>query len=541
MNCYDGYYQTLKDLCSDGKNRNLDCLKKILHDNMNTAWGRKYGFEGITDLDGYRKAVPATDYSDHEDYALKEFEGEKGQLTAYDIYAFCKSSGSSGNPKILPVTGEALGKQVDLIPRLDREILKECGGKILRVSVCRTEPDTKVDDTLLISEILLRHACKSGTLDENCYIGGFGLLFNRNLTNFRFAKLWAALLSDEITIIESVFLYDTLRLFEYLQSFHETLLSDISKQNASLYLPPDVREYLFSLEVSESRIDFLREEFSKGFDGIAKRIWPNLKLCIGVSGRAYEAEENAVRKYLGNVPILYHAYCSSEAFMGYPLKTDDYGFVILPQNAFYEFIPVSEKDRDKIFTLDELTVGESYEMLLTTFSGLYRYRQGDVLKCVGYLEECPVVEFVTRKNQALSMAGEKVSMLQLEEVAKSFERFGIIIHEYSFFASTKHLPYRYMGVLGLDMAADGEAFEDLSEEVDTMLRKLNYDYDDLRSMGDLDKPLVIGVGRKKYRDYIQHLYYNKIQENKPVHVLNSLMFDRACEWVEHFIEEAESR
>ncbi len=51
--------------------------------------------------------------------------------------------------------------------------------------------------------------------------------------------------------------------------------------------------------------------------------------------------------------------------------------------------------------MDELTVGESYELVLTNMDGLYRFRFGDVIKVVGFYNKSPIVEVQFRLVKTL--------------------------------------------------------------------------------------------------------------------------------------------
>ena len=55
----------------------------------------------------------------------------------------------------------------------------------------------------------------------------------------------------------------------------------------------------------------------------------------------------------------------------------------------------TEENPDTQF-VDEVEVGKRYEVALTTNSGLYRYRMGDVVEVVGFHERCPVIAFKYR-------------------------------------------------------------------------------------------------------------------------------------------------
>lgn len=526
--CYENYINKLNELSQDAKKMNLECLRRIISDNKDTEFGRRHGFDKIDSLTDYKKRVPVSEYEYFEEYAKKEFSGIKNSLTSYDIYSFCKSSGSSGNAKIIPVTSRTLEGDIFLIDKLKRDILKENGGKIFKVNMCSSNPDDEVDKTLLLSEILFRRSYEKKYVSEEIYAGGYSLIFNKDLENSHHAKLMAAILCEDIVLIESVFLYDILRVFDYLKYNYKTILDDIENEIT------DVTKCFCGIEVSKDRMAFLREEFGKGFYNIATRIWPKLKLCIGITGRAYVAEEEAVRDYLGRVPIMSHYYASSEAFMGAPVGIDNYEYMLLPKNAFYEFIPFGEGDEEVTDSvlLDEMIIGDCYEIVLTTFGGLYRYRLNDVVRCKGYRGECPVVEFITRRNQAINIAGEKVTMSQIEKMVEELKDEDIMINEFSFFADVSKRPYKYMGVVAVDCSEDILADKiKLSDVVDKRLRLLNVDYDDLRKIGDLDMPIVLGVNRRKYRDFIKYLYSDYMGENKPIHVLRSALYSRACAWV----------
>ena len=71
---------------------------------------------------------------------------------------------------------------------------------------------------------------------------------------------------------------------------------------------------------------------------------------------------------------------------------------VFPQSTFH---PVhtkfhSEEDQPSTLLVHELKIGESYEIVLTNMSGLYRYRPGDVIKVVDYYNQSPIIEFQYR-------------------------------------------------------------------------------------------------------------------------------------------------
>ena len=63
----------------------------------------------------------------------------------------------------------------------------------------------------------------------------------------------------------------------------------------------------------------------------------------------------------------------------------------------FSFVCICSFKKDpKTFFMNEVEVGVKYELVMTTRSGLYRYRNGDVVQVVGFHEKCPVIRMLYR-------------------------------------------------------------------------------------------------------------------------------------------------
>lgn len=120
-------------------------------------------------------------------------------------------------------------------------------------------------------------------------------------------------------------------------------------------------------------------------------------------------------------------YGSSEAFVGInvDLSNPDPNtalYTVLPREAFWEFIPVETTGSESPTTLGlhELEVGRCYEVVLTNYSGLYRYRLEDIVKVEGYLHSLPQISFQYRRGVlAIQGASEHVTERDLAAVVTS--------------------------------------------------------------------------------------------------------------------------
>jgi hypothetical protein len=160
------------------------------------------------------------------------------------------------------------------------------------------------------------------------------------------------------------------------------------------------------------------------------------------------------------------------------------------QHNYFEFIPEAEHGRPDATVLEahELQEGQSYYILLTTFSGLYRYDIRDVVRCVGFEGTAPLLKFLNKGSHMSSITGEKLSEFQIvSAVKKSFEEFGLA-RETLTVAPVFGDPPGY--VLLLEEGVAGDKMADLARRVDAELAQLNCEYANRLETGRL-RPLSI--------------------------------------------------
>lgn len=505
--------------CADAIEINKNNLIKILHDNQGTAFGKKYHFSQIQTVREYLDCVPLSDYRDFEDTIRQMREGRENLLTAYPLNGFCVTSGTQGKTKYIPITCESLLRYSDHMERYKKRIVEEAGqGKRLFVNIFRTDPQQGQERELLCTEVFYRWFYEHGELETEQFAGGKELLFDKGTTDGLYAKVWSGILTEELVLLESVFQYDILHFFDYFEKHWEEMIRDI--ENGEIprdrKISESVRMRLLSFPKDPGRLLFVKQECRKGFDGIAKRIWPKLRLISGISNRAFFAEDTALKKYTGDIPRHYLCYCSSECYMGTPVGEDSFDYVLLPDNAFYEFLPYRENDDVTETVLPHACEPDKlYEIVVTNFSGLYRYRMGDVLHMKGFWKESPVFEFAFRRNQAFNIAGEKMSILQLEEAIRKMEAYSVRMEAYAFGISLEQMPARY---LALFVLKENKALTRMEDILDAALSDVNRDYMDLRKLAYLDKPTVYLTDRDGY-EKVMESFRARHRHNKPLHIL----------------------
>src|SRR5688572_9067641 len=79
-------------------------LREIVQRNQSTAFGRDQGFSSIKSVKDFRRQVAIGDYESFRPYIERAKQGEKAVLTSEPILMFTMTSGSTGEPKLIPVT-----------------------------------------------------------------------------------------------------------------------------------------------------------------------------------------------------------------------------------------------------------------------------------------------------------------------------------------------------------------------------------------------------------------------------------------------------
>ena len=187
----------------------------------------------------------------------------------------------------------------------------------------------------------------------------------------------------------------------------------------------------------------------------------------------------------------------------------DESFVLIPDGGFYEFLPVSGKDKnisdaDKTRTLniDELEVGEDYRIIVTNLSGFYRYQLHDVVRVTGYYNEAPMLRFVYRENQLISIEGEKTNE---EELRWAMEKFyletRIQVIDYSIYADTGTSPGHYVLLVEPGEIVPKEQLAYCRDVMEEKLMQSNPSYGDKIRNGVLGKMELVFLQQQTYQLY----------------------------------------
>ena len=516
-------------ICKNFQEENMKTLSLILKDNSNTEYGKLYNFLNIKNYEEYKNSIPLCEYSDFKKYINLMYKGEKNILTKYDVISYCKTSGTTNDPKIIPVTGKAIERYSYDFDINKQKILKEYRtkngvGKRLFAHIFSVDRNDSFDKCEVISEIFYLNMYKKGKLIEDEHVGGFDLLFDSETKDVFYAKLWAALLEENIIIIEDIFMSKIILFLNYFEKNYKNIISDILNKS----IPQDkiisqkVKNKLLSLPIDRRRLEFILEECNKGFNNIVKRIWPKIQIINGITTKTSFHEKKILDKYCGNIPRENFTYAMSEAYIGYSEFPNSFEYTFYHKGAFFEIISYKDdkgnKLEEKVYLLSEAKPGYFYQLVLTNFSGFYRYKTGDIIKITGINESKITFEFIKRINLELNIIEERVEIGELESVMKKIENKIPNILQYSFGANYNG----FQGIYYLFLALNGERKNvnenDIAKIMDEILCKINYFYNSERKSNNLGMPKVFINNLEEYLKIIDSCGKNK-RRDKTINIL----------------------
>lgn len=297
----------------------------------------------------------------------------------------------------------------------------------------------------------------------NVYTSPNEAILCADLFQSMYTQMLCGLLEREIVLrVGAVFASGLLRAIRFLQLHWRELAHDIESGTLNKQITePSLKDCMLNtLKPNPKLAQFIRMVCSKeNWEGIITRIWPNTKYLDVIVTGAMAQYIPTLDYYSGGLPLACTMYASSECYFGLNLnpmcKPSEVSYTIMPNMAYFEFLPhepstawLTRDSPPKLIDLVDVEVGKEYELVITTYAGLYRYRVGDILRVTGFHNSAPQFHFVRRKNVLLSIDSDKTDEAELQKAVENasqlLREFNTSVVEYTSYADTKTIPGHYV-------------------------------------------------------------------------------------------------
>jgi hypothetical protein len=209
-----------------------------------------------------------------------------------------------------------------------------------------------------------------------------------------------------------------------------------------------------------------------------KDYWPSQCLLGNWTGGSVGAYLRHYPTYYGSTPVRDIGLIASEGRMTIPITDATPSGVLDIASHFFEFVPEAEIDspHPTVLSAHELQPGQNYFILLTTKYGLYRYNIHDVVRCTGFVNDTPLVEFLSKGSLFANLTGEKVSEYHVTQaMADVLRHMNMTIDVYSV-GPVWHDDQPYYGLYLEEGGLPRETALRLTQALEQRLREVNVEY-----------------------------------------------------------------
>ncbi|KAJ9563480.1 hypothetical protein OSB04_008640 [Centaurea solstitialis] len=404
--------EEFESLTKDAKRVQTETLKKILEENGEAEYLKKWNLDGRFDPQTYSSCVPVVTHKDLEPYIQKIADGasEGSVLTRKPITTITLTSGTTqGKPKFVPFNDKMTETTMQMsrtsFAFRNREFPID-NGKVLSFMYVSKQFTTK--GGLLAgtgSTNVYRSPHLKKIAHQTPYCSPDEVIFGPDFHQSLYCHLLCGLIfHEEIQVILSGFAHSIVHSFRTFELVWEELCSDIRTGVLSAKITvPSIRTAMAKVLTPNPELaDKIHKKCSglTNWNGVIQEVFPNY-------------------------------YGSSEGWIGAnvnpSMPPEMTTYVVLPNIGYFEFLPLREIDVASPVELEpvgltDVQIGEEYEVVITNFAGLYRYKLGDVVKVIGFHNSTPKLQFVCRRNLMptinVDKNTEKDLQLSVEAAAK---------------------------------------------------------------------------------------------------------------------------
>lgn len=204
------------------------------------------------------------------------------------------------------------------------------------------------------------------------------------------------------------------------------------------------------------------------------RIWPNL-LCLNLGGVDPYKYQNWIEEILPE-SIIFQSFVGSEGFYGFQYEPNNPAMVLMPKNAFYEFLDIDEYTNWKFHngsiptrhTVADVKAGKEYVFCISNYLGFTTYIPGDIIKVVS--TEPLLVLYSRRLAREVNLSAEKMSENHITvAMNEALSKNRCVHREYICIAVTEPYPHY---VIAIDFSTPPQDLDRLATDIEQSIFNL---------------------------------------------------------------------
>ena len=419
------YVSGIQSIFDNGAELQQQVLEDMIALCKDTTYAKDHGFGGIQTKEEFRTQVPVSEYSDYLPYIEANMHNDNGQLTALPTEYYLLSTGKNNKGKYF--VENKLGA-------LSRELsIGLWNLHLMKIAPIMTDPNVRM---LAVTNCSPIDEAPNGKPVRRTSGQAAKGLWERNpdLYVFPYEFLEAQMSNDDRDYLTALY---TLKqrgfnmlfcnnlsyfgvLLDWIDKAAPQMIEDIRWGKMSVTLSDQDRAILESgFPADNVRADELQALLTRDGRLNPEAIWPDFTVAgVWLNGSVGWVARDVIRRLPEQVQYIAESYGASEGMFTIPME---YGCAYGPLAAYscyFEFLPL---DGGEPLDMTEVADGEYYELLVTTYSGLYRYNLHDIVQIKGYTGTTANVDFCCRSTDFWAVSEKKLYGYELENMMEQLE------------------------------------------------------------------------------------------------------------------------
>jgi len=439
-----------------------EVLRKMIVYSIDTEIGKKYDFKTIRHYNDFKERLPTVTYEEIYEDIERNRKGEQNIFWRTPIKWFAKSSGTTNaKSKFIPISFESL-----------EDCHYKAGKDMLSLYF-----NNNVNSQLLVGKCLRLGGSREIYENNDSYYGDLSAIMIDNL------PFWAELSSTPSSKTS---------LIPEWEDKVKAIIKESMNQKVTSFA--GVPSWMLSL---------LQQVIEKtGKDNILE-IWQDAEVYFH-GGVSFEPYRNLYNKLFPSKDFKYfEIFNASEGFFAIQDQNSSTELLLmLDYGIFYEFIPVNGSESE-IVSLADVRLNTNYEMVITTNSGLWRYKIGDTIKftCLNPYR----VKVTGRTKHFINVFGEELVVENAEmALSKTTELTKSEISNYTvgpiFMSDKTKGSHEWI----IEFSKEPDDMNKFTEILDLNLQSLNSDYEAKRYKDStLELPKIIKGRKNLFYDWLR--------------------------------------
>ena len=439
-----------------------EVLRKMIVYSIDTEIGKKYDFKTIRHYNDFKERLPTVTYEEIYEDIERNRKGEQNIFWRTPIKWFAKSSGTTNaKSKFIPISFESL-----------EDCHYKAGKDMLSLYF-----NNNIDSQLLVGKCLRLGGSREIYENNDSYYGDLSAIMIDNL------PFWAELSSTPSS--------KTSLIPEWEDKVKAIIKESMNQKVTSFAGVPS-----WMLSLLQQVID------KTGKDNILE-IWQDAEVYFH-GGVSFEPYRNLYNKLFPSKDFKYfEIFNASEGFFAIQDQNSSTELLLmLDYGIFYEFIPVNGSESE-IVSLADVKLNKNYEMVITTNSGLWRYKIGDTIKftCLNPYR----VKVTGRTKHFINVFGEELVVENAEmALSKTTELTKSEISNYTvgpiFMSDKTKGSHEWI----IEFSKEPDDMNKFTEILDLSLQSLNSDYEAKRYKDStLELPKIIKGRKNLFYDWLR--------------------------------------